>query len=76
MTLCWSQRENFSGRLQQLVINGERILDEAHLKQLHYEGDDDNDDDDDDDDNNDDDDGASDADDDDDDDDDWLRSIW
>ena len=44
MTLCWSQRENFSGRLQQLVINGERILDEAHLKQLHYEGDDDDDD--------------------------------
>ena len=31
-------RENFSGRLQQLVINGERILDEAHLKQLDYEG--------------------------------------
>ena len=44
MTLCWSQRENFSGRLQQLVINGERILDEAHLKQLHYEGGDDDDD--------------------------------
>jgi len=33
-----SPMENFSGRLQQLVINGERILDEAHLKQLSYEG--------------------------------------
>ena len=30
------------------MINGERILDEAHLKQLHYEGGDDDDGDDDD----------------------------
>ena len=33
-----SSVENFEGRLQQLVINGERVLDEAHLKQLEYEG--------------------------------------
>ena len=30
--------ENFEGRLQGLVINGDRILDEAHLKQIDYEG--------------------------------------
>ena len=30
--------DNFQGRLQGLVINGERILDEAHLKQIEYEG--------------------------------------
>ena len=29
---------NFQGRLQGLVVNGERILDEAHLKQIQYEG--------------------------------------
>ena len=28
----------FQGRLQGLMINGERILDEAHLKQIDYEG--------------------------------------
>ena len=33
-----SSQENFQGRLQGLVVNGERILDEAHLKQLEYEG--------------------------------------
>ena len=29
---------NFQGRLQGLVVNGERVLDEAHLKQIQYEG--------------------------------------
>lgn len=29
---------SFNGRLQQLVINGQRILDEAHLHQLQHEG--------------------------------------
>ena len=29
---------NFQGRLQGLVVNGERIFDEAHLKQIQYEG--------------------------------------
>jgi hypothetical protein len=29
---------NFSGRLQQLIINGLRILDEAHLHQIQHEG--------------------------------------
>ena len=33
-----SSAKNFEGRLQQLVINGERVLDEAHLKQIEYEG--------------------------------------
>ena len=33
-----SSVQNFQGRLQGLVINGERILDEAHLKQIDYEG--------------------------------------
>ena len=33
-----SSLENFQGRLQGLVVNGERILDEAHLKQVEYEG--------------------------------------
>ena len=33
-----SSQENFQGRLQGLVVNGERILDEAHLKQVEYEG--------------------------------------
>ena len=33
-----SSVQNFQGRLQGLVINGERILDEAHLKQIEYEG--------------------------------------
>jgi hypothetical protein len=33
-----SSAKNFEGRLQQLVINGERILNEAHLKQIEYEG--------------------------------------
>ena len=33
-----SSAKNFQGRLQGLVINGERILDEAHLKQIDYEG--------------------------------------
>ena len=33
-----SSAQNFQGRLQGLVINGERILDEAHLKQIDYEG--------------------------------------
>jgi hypothetical protein len=29
---------SFNGRLQQLVINGKKILDEAHLHQLQHEG--------------------------------------
>ena len=33
-----SSAQNFQGRIQGLVINGERILDEAHLKQIDYEG--------------------------------------
>ena len=30
---------NLNGRRQQLIINGNRILDEAHLHQLQHEGD-------------------------------------
>ena len=33
-----SSQENFQGRLQGLIINGDRILDEAHLKQIEYQG--------------------------------------
>ena len=33
-----SSKENFQGRLQGLIINGDRILDEAHLKQIEYQG--------------------------------------
>ncbi len=43
--LCYSPRSattatmpSFNGRLQQVVINGKKILDEAHLHQLQHEG--------------------------------------
>ena len=29
---------NFEGRLQQLVVNGVRLVDESHLQEIEYEG--------------------------------------